>query len=199
MTASHREPQQERSRATRARLLDATFESLAEIGWSATSVAEVAERAGVSRGAAQHYFPTSRDLVVAAVDRMAEVRLAEVQRAAAHLAGSNRTTETVVNMLVNLYSGPLFGAAMQIWAAAAADESLSSRVLPLEESLARAALRAAMGLLGVDESNSGARDAVRVTLDLARGLGLADVLRLDAPRRRVIVRRYAQMLDAAIT
>jgi AcrR family transcriptional regulator len=54
-----REPQQDRSRVTRKRLLEATVRCLAELGWSGTTVLVVAERAGVSRGAAQHHFPTS--------------------------------------------------------------------------------------------------------------------------------------------
>lgn len=43
-------PQQDRSRATRQRLLEAAVESLAEVGYAATTVSVVATRAGVSRG-----------------------------------------------------------------------------------------------------------------------------------------------------
>ena len=57
-TETIRQPQQDRSRATRKRLLEAAIECLAELGWTGTTVAIVAERAGVSRGAAQHHFPT---------------------------------------------------------------------------------------------------------------------------------------------
>jgi hypothetical protein len=52
-----REPRQDRSRATRRRLFEAAIDCLASIGWARTTVALVAERAGVSRGAAQHHFP----------------------------------------------------------------------------------------------------------------------------------------------
>ena len=53
-----REPQQDRSRVTRARLLESAVSCLAELGWNGATVAVVAEHAGVSRGATQHYFPT---------------------------------------------------------------------------------------------------------------------------------------------
>ena len=50
-------PKQDRSRATRQRLLEAAVACLAERGWAGSTVAVVAERAGVSRGAAQHHHP----------------------------------------------------------------------------------------------------------------------------------------------
>ena len=48
MTDVLREPRQDRSRATRQRLLEAAIECLAEVGWSGSTVSVVAERAGVS-------------------------------------------------------------------------------------------------------------------------------------------------------
>ena len=51
----------------RARLMDATVDLLVERGFSGTSTTLVSERAGVSRGAQLHHFPTKNDLVVAAV------------------------------------------------------------------------------------------------------------------------------------
>jgi AcrR family transcriptional regulator len=80
-----RQPQQDRSRATRQRLLEAAIECLAEVGWAGSTVAVVAERAGVSRGAAQHHFPTREDLFAAAVDYVTEVRTAWIREHSADL------------------------------------------------------------------------------------------------------------------
>src|SRR5438128_11275157 len=74
-----REPAQERSRATRRALLDAAVECLAELGWSGSTIAVVAQRAGVSRGAAQHHFPTREDLYTAAIRHVAELRIADLR------------------------------------------------------------------------------------------------------------------------
>ena len=120
---------------------------LAELGWSGATVSVVAARAGVSRGATQHYFPTREDLFTAALEHMAEVRLAEILREAARLpAGGGQRTRDVVGLLVRLYTGPLFRAALQIWAAAAASEALRDLVLPLEARLGREAHKAAIEL-----------------------------------------------------
>jgi AcrR family transcriptional regulator len=194
-----REPQQDRGRATRARLLESAVTCLAELGWSGATVSVIAGRAGVSRGATQHYFPTREDLVTAALEHMADVRLAEIKREAASLpvAGQDRTGD-VVNLLVRLYTGPLFRAALQIWAAASANELLRGLVLPLEARLGREAHLAAIELLGADESVPGVHEAVQATLDLARGLGLADTLADDSRRRDRIIAQWAAMLEQVI-
>jgi AcrR family transcriptional regulator len=194
-----REPQQDRSRVTRARLLESAVSCLAELGWSGATVAVVAEHAGVSRGATQHYFPTKQDLFIAALEHMAEVRLAEIRGEAARLpAGAAAPTPDVVGLLVRLYTGPLFRAALQVWAAAAVSDVLRELVVPLEARLGREAHRAAIELLGADSSAPGVHEAVQATLDLARGLGLADTLTDDSRRRHRIIAQWAVMLDAAL-
>src|SRR5438270_12370952 len=61
-----RRTQAERRAETRGRLLDATLECLADLGYGATTTTEVVRRAGLSRGAQVHHFPTKAELVVAA-------------------------------------------------------------------------------------------------------------------------------------
>ncbi|MGH3221545.1 MAG: TetR/AcrR family transcriptional regulator [Streptosporangiaceae bacterium] len=194
-----REPRQDRSRVTRAKLLESAVSCLAELGWGGATVAVVAEHAGVSRGATQHYFPTREDLFTAALEQLAEVRLAEIRSEAARLpAGVQACTRDVVALLVRLYTGPLFRAALQVWAAAAASEALREVIVPLEARLGREAHRAAIELLGADESVPDVREAVQATLDLARGLGLADMLTDDSRRRNRIIAQWAATLDAAL-
>jgi AcrR family transcriptional regulator len=198
--AALRQPQQDRSRVTRTRLLESAVSCLAELGWNGATVAVVAEHAGVSRGATQHYFPTREDLFIAALEQMAEVRLTEIRSEAARLpAGVAAPTRDVVGLLVRLYTGPPFRAALQLWAAAAASEALRELVVPLEARLGREAHQAAIELLGADESAPGVHEAVQATLDLARGLGLADTLTDDSRRRDRIIAQWAAMLDVALT
>jgi len=56
--ARPRRGQEERRASTRARLLDATVECLVDHGYAATTTTVIAERAGVSRGAQLHHYPT---------------------------------------------------------------------------------------------------------------------------------------------
>ncbi|MGZ0149722.1 TetR/AcrR family transcriptional regulator [Kribbella sp. WER1] len=191
-------PQQDRSRATRQRLLEAAVESLAEVGYAATTVSVVATRAGVSRGAAQHHFPTRADLFAAAVEYMTEVRLAEIRAQASALPNGSGRTEAIVGMLADVYTGPLFRAALHLWVAAATDDTLRAQIVRLEAHVGRQAHRALLEVLEVSERTPGVRETVQGVLDMARGLGLADLLTDDSARRRGIVGQWSRILDQAL-
>ncbi|WP_344679220.1 TetR/AcrR family transcriptional regulator [Saccharopolyspora taberi] len=195
---STREPKQERSRATRRRLLESAIDCLAAHGWQATTVSVVAEQAGVSRGAAQHHFPTREDLITAALELMTDSRLELIREEARGLPDGPGRTEAVLRRMVEHFTSPLFKAALQVWTAAAADESLKQRIVPLEARFGRAAHRVTVELLGVDDSDPVAHRLVQGTLDMARGLGLADVLTDDSARRERIVLQWSATLDAAL-
>ncbi|WP_128375049.1 TetR/AcrR family transcriptional regulator [Streptomyces cavernae] len=189
-------PKQDRSRATRQRLLQAAVCCLAEHGWAGSTVSVVAERAGVSRGAAQHHFPTREDLFTAAVEYVAEQRSTAIRALFPQGAGDRRA---VVAALVDLYTGPLFRAALQLWVAASNEEQLRSRVTELEARLGRETHRMAVDLLGADESRPGVRETVQGLLDMARGLGLANLLTDDAARRKSVLDQWARILDGTLS
>ena len=193
-----RKPQQDRSRATRARLLEAAITCLAELGYPASTVAVVAERAGVSRGAAQHHFPTRDALFTGALEHVTQVRALELRRELASIEGGRADTATVIDLVFTLFSGTLFRAALALWVAAAAEPPLRDQVVPLEARMGREIHRVVVELLGVDERVPGVREIVQATLDLARGLGLANLLTDDSHRRQRIAQQWARLLDASL-
>ncbi|WP_020658216.1 TetR/AcrR family transcriptional regulator [Amycolatopsis benzoatilytica] len=193
-----REPQQERSRTTRRRLIEAAMDCIGERGWHGVTVAVIAERAGVSRGAAQHHFPTRESLVAAAVELLGEAQLDELRSRAEGSPGGASRIEWVVEMLLTLYTGPMFRAALQLWAVASTDDQLRGVLVPLEARVGREAHRVAVELLGVDEAQPGVRELVQATLDLGRGLGLANLLTDDTRRREQIVREWARTLESRL-
>src|SRR5947208_10806802 len=69
-----------RSARTRDKLMRATIECLYELGYDRTSTVLVTKRAGVSRGAMLHQFPSKADLMMAASDYI------RVQRREAHVS-----------------------------------------------------------------------------------------------------------------
>jgi AcrR family transcriptional regulator len=169
---------------------------LAEHGWAGSTVSVVAERAGVSRGAAQHHFPTREDLFTAAVEYVAEERSGALRALFPEGAAGDR--RAVVTALVDLYTGPLFRAALHLWVAASNEEQLRPRVTELEARVGRETHRIAVELLGADETRPGVRETVQGLLDMARGLGLANLLTDDAPRRDRVVAQWAALLDGAL-
>ena len=57
--------QQQRREDTIARLLDASIETIVEVGYARASAKVIAQRAEVSDGALFRYFPTMGDLMAA--------------------------------------------------------------------------------------------------------------------------------------
>ena len=69
--------QSEKSSLTRAAILDAAIGCLVEIGYANTTTAMIAERAGVSRGAMMHHFPSRLAVITALVEYLHQKRLEE--------------------------------------------------------------------------------------------------------------------------
>ncbi|QES51507.1 TetR family transcriptional regulator [Streptomyces venezuelae] len=61
---------EELRRRSRERLLQATVELVAERGYEATTLGDIADRAGSARGLVSYYFPGKRQLLQSAVHRL---------------------------------------------------------------------------------------------------------------------------------
>ena len=178
--APPRRTQEERREETRAKLLDATIESLIEAGYAATTQRAVTARAGVSSGAMTHHFPRRVDLVGAALERLAEQRAAAMRSAAATIPrDSDGALAALLDLLWADFSGPLFKVFVKAWIAADDDPELYERLVRLERVLAReigrtvAELSAEMEIDDLDVRILG-------VLAAARGLALTEAFE---PRR----------------
>jgi len=187
-----RTSQQERSRATQQRLLEATVDCLIEHGWSGTTTTLVAQTAGVSRGAQLHHYPTKAALVLAAVEHLATRRAEEIRAEAAGLPV--RSLNRAMELLTTAFTGRLYVAALEVWIAARTDPPLRAALVPLEARVGRELHRLAVDLFGADESRPRVREAVQATLDLLRGLGVANLLSDDSARRRAILAMWTRQL-----
>lgn len=123
-----RRTQAERSASTRALLLDATVESLVAVGYGATSTTGVAARAGVSRGAQTHHFPTKSDLVVAAVEHVFATQERAFRTAFDALPPEHRTLSGAIDILWEIIQGPAYAAILELIVAARTDPELSAVV-----------------------------------------------------------------------
>jgi AcrR family transcriptional regulator len=168
-----RRTQAERTATTRAALLDATIECLVEDGYAGTTTTRIVERAGVSRGAQVHHFPTKAELVAEAVRHLAE-RRAEEFIAEAHEvpAGGRRRFERVLDLLWRIHMGPLFAASVELWVAARVDHDLRERLQEVEREIAILTSSGVNDLFPDLAKVPGFRDAVDAGLATMRGLAL---------------------------
>ncbi|WP_064058678.1 TetR/AcrR family transcriptional regulator [Prescottella equi] len=166
--------QAERSAATRGKLLDATIELLVEVGYAGTSSQAVTKRAGVSRGAQLHQFPTKESLVVAAVGHLVDRRLAELLR-------SRPDPDRGLETLCEAFTGPLFYAALELWVAARTDPGLHEAMIPLERKVGDA-LRLGFAEIVGDRMSA---DAVDLSIEIARGLAVSALFRTPEADRQL--------------
>jgi AcrR family transcriptional regulator len=120
--------QAERTALTRAKLLDATASSLAELGYARTSTTEVCRRAGVSRGAQLHHFPTKAELVSAALDHVFERRVEEFRTLVRNLPSGPERIDGAIDVLWSVFQGDTFTAWFELSAAARTDPDLQRRM-----------------------------------------------------------------------
>jgi AcrR family transcriptional regulator len=135
MIVRGRRTQAQRSATTRARLLDATIECLHDLGYARTSTPEIARRAGLSRGAQLHHFPTKAELVTNAVEHLFGRRREEFLHAFRERPAGQDPCDAAIEILWSMVSGPTFYAWLELTVAARTEAELREPVAALTERL----------------------------------------------------------------
>ena len=191
--------QEERSAATRRILLEATVTCLVELGYTGTTSAAVAEKAGLSRGAQLHHFGTRDQLVVAAVEHLAQKRLRRVREALTGLStaathGEHRPRrkepqEAALGLLAEALSGPLYAATLELWVAARSHPNLRAQLIPAEERVNDELAQICRTYVTDDPVT------IRLTLDLLLGRGVSGLLTPHPDHRQEqVLTAWAQLL-----
>lgn len=185
MATGVRRTQEERTAETRGRLLDATIKSVLDVGYAATTTRRVTELAGVSQGAQTHHFPYRVDLVGAAVERLAEQRVSETLKRVRRLPTNQEDRLTaVLDLLWQDFSSPLFTIFVKLWIAAADDDELYARLVPVEREL-RAHILAVIGEFSGELAEIPNWEVrLNLALNAMRGLALTQAFEPRAQRGR---------------
>lgn len=118
----------QRREATHDALLDATVESLVELGYAGTTTRGVAERAGVSQGAQQHYFPSKAALVDAAIMRLTVKFAAEAASTPLKGDSERERAEAFIDLLWHMHNLPIGRAVFELFNAARTDADVAKRM-----------------------------------------------------------------------
>lgn len=119
-------PQQQRSEETHAAILKAALAGFAASGYEAASVAEICQRAGVSKGAFYHHFPTKQALFMELLEnwlRGIDERLAASRRVSESAAESLAHMAALARGIFEIADGrlPMF---LEFWAQARLDPAV---------------------------------------------------------------------------
>jgi AcrR family transcriptional regulator len=92
--------------ATHKRILDAAVALLVEQGTASTTTVAVQQRAGVSRGALLHHFPTHAELLAATVDELVRRNEAAARKALAGLPDNADPVDRATRVLADAFAQP---------------------------------------------------------------------------------------------
>jgi AcrR family transcriptional regulator len=123
-----RRSQEQRSEETRTLLLDATINCIIERGYANTTTKEIADRAGVTRGAQLHHFGSKEQLVLAAVERLFELRMRELAEALLNASKPEDENAIALDMTWKIIKSPFFMAYIELLVASRIDETLRRRL-----------------------------------------------------------------------
>lgn len=173
-----RRTQAERTAATRARLLEATVDCLCHFGHRGSSSAEICRRAGVSRGAQLHHFPTKAALFAAAVEHLFSERIQALDSALRAAAPGGDRLDTVLDELWSIYSSTALMAWLELVVVARTDPDLREQMAESHERLEMAAAAAFHDAMGMSVRLPG-RAIVRTAMAWMDGLAIHAFLHRD--------------------
>jgi len=128
--AKQRPTQEERSTATRAKLIRATIECIRERGYGSTRTSDIAERTGMTRGALQYHFATKPDLLLAVVASVSEEVLEHLRVAAQEKGSIRERVETTLQQIWDVYRSPGYHVVIEVLTATRSDEKLRKTLDP---------------------------------------------------------------------
>jgi len=201
-TGCVRRSQDQRSRATRERILSATLACILDHSLRDTSTVLVSRRAGVSRGAMLHHFPTKQDLLHEALRDLLAREVTHMQCLADEVAADLIDFETLIDRIWAQFSGPLYLISLEFVNAARTDPSMRAILLDLGSDFNTAYADIWENLVSarLGDVTPRRRVAFTATLCLVRGMATQSIWRDDPDVFTELVAFWKQALrDLSIT
>lgn len=183
----------DKSRRTKQLLLDATIDSIIEIGYARTSMQELCTRAGVSRGAQLHHFPTKAKIMAAAVEQLADKQLARVRERTERVPVGERRVEVAVDLMLHGFTGRLAQASLELWIAARTDPELLASLAPVERELTQRTKEFARGLMGDAIDEQAFETLFGLTVLAMRGIALDEILHPSSVERDRLIEAWREL------
>lgn len=122
--------QAEKSAQTREKLLEATLDSLADLGYFETTVSTIVEYAGVSRGSIRHHFRSKAEIIAATIEHLNERRLKAYRRDLFTLTDEVDSLDYVIDAFWRHLAEREFAAHQELVMASRTDKRLHAALTP---------------------------------------------------------------------
>lgn len=200
MSGSSRAPvvrrtQAERTSETRRKILDAAVQQLAQRGYAGLRTTDVAEAAGVSKGALTHHFPSKDELVQAVIEHVFQRASEQARRRAHRQMSVDQAIRALIADGQEFFFSELFLIALDLAIQARMQASMENAFtqisaatrLPVEahwfEALVASGVPAAL-----------ADDLLWLTLSIVRGVAIRRLWQQDPPRFRRLFNLWREMV-----
>ena len=124
--------QARKSAATRDQIIRAAIHCIVESSYSNTTTLKIAEKAGLSRGATLHHFPSKMDIIRAAVEYLHEKRLQAFRRSIKEIPQDADLPHMAVRAFWAHVNHPIYVAFFELSVAARTDEELRTILRPAQ-------------------------------------------------------------------
>jgi len=128
--------QDEKTAETRRRLLNAAIECLIDRGYANTTTSEIAERAGLSRGAQLYHFPKKEELLASAVEHLFGLMFGEMKEKVSRLTSENDRRAVAIDLSWEIANGRLATAWIELVVASRTDSYLRESVSAVNDRMA---------------------------------------------------------------
>ena len=116
--------QARKSAATRDQIISAAIRCIVDLSYSKTTMIKISEKAGLSRGATLHHFPSKMDIIRAAVEYLHEKRIQAFRRSIREIPDGADMAHLAVEAYSADLNHPIYIALFELSVAARTDNEL---------------------------------------------------------------------------
>ena len=170
-TRTKKRATQDRSEATKEKLLAATLSVILRDGWSGASTLKICDEAQVSNGAQTHHFPKKNDLLLAALKHNRDEMQGQTAQRLDRTTNDTSSISDFVDVLrLTKQDESYFYATLESLIAARTDEPLREELQDIDTEWIQSLRSASKRNVGALPDGLSAEDITELTLYLVRGM-----------------------------
>jgi AcrR family transcriptional regulator len=198
-TADLEKSPQARSVLMRETLIETALDVIHDLGYRSATTIEFSRRAGVSRGALLHHFPSRSDIILAAMEKLLREATLEIRQVADRVACEEISLEEFVDFLWTMFSGRFFYISLEFINEARTDPDLRSRMIPVVQDFHTALDGIWSEFEKRDNDQPQSTDvALKLTVCLVRGMGVQTVLKDDTEYFQSLLKAWKTILPQLV-
>jgi AcrR family transcriptional regulator len=124
--------QARKSAATRNQIVSAAIRCIVESSYSKTTMMKISEKAGLSRGATLHHFPSKMHIIRAVVDYLHEKRIQAFRRSIKEIPANADMAHMAIQAYSDHVNHPIYIALFELSVAARTDQELREILHPAQ-------------------------------------------------------------------